>query len=263
MRLHWLPVFVVPFCVLAQTSQSVFDVASVKVSAAPDGFSETKGGPGTDSPGQFAGTNLPLRYFIAKAWGLVGRSYRLSGPPSLDSGHYDIIAKIPAGATNAEFELMLQHLLQERLGLTTHHEDRAIPVYELVVAGGGPKIREGKPPAGEIPVNVNGLNGKIRIQARGQNIDSLARLFQRWVDRPIINQTTLAGTYDCSLEFEPDDRAINPPIRFTHDQSDEARTPALNIFEALVRQLGLRLEPRSGPVDVLVVDRFNNVPVPN
>jgi uncharacterized protein (TIGR03435 family) len=70
--------------------------------------------------------------------------YQLTGPDFLNTERFDINVKVPKGATKEEYKVMLQNLLTERFKVTLHHEKKEMPVYELVVAKNGPKLKESK-----------------------------------------------------------------------------------------------------------------------
>lgn len=91
-------------------------------------------------PGRFACSGMPLRTLLAKAYGF--KNYQISGPGWMDSERFDIVAKVPAGATPEQVDLMLQKLLVERFQMTVHRETRELPVYALVVGRNGPKLKE-------------------------------------------------------------------------------------------------------------------------
>ena len=120
-----------------------FEVASVKP-AAPmtDGRIRvmTRGGPGTPDPGQITYSNVSIKNVMTTAYNVKG--YQISGPDWLDSLRFDITAKVPPGTTKEQFQLMLQNLLAERFKLTLHHQSKDLPIYALVVAKGGPKLKE-------------------------------------------------------------------------------------------------------------------------
>ena len=137
---------------LAQTPTDVptFEVASVKPAAPqPPGMfrAGTFGGPGTPDPGQARFENVTQRMLLTQAYDV--HEYQISGPAWLDSERYDIVAKVPKGATKEQFRLMLEDLLANRFHLTLHHETKDLPRFELVVAKGGPKMKEAAPPLAE------------------------------------------------------------------------------------------------------------------
>ena len=284
-----------------------FEVASVKVTAPTDiprsrsgvAYGRETGGPGTNSPGQFTASYTTLWSLILKAYGL--ESYRLFGPPSLKGdkfggSQYDIAAKIPPGATKEQFNLMLQDLLVRRFGLAVHWENRDLPVYALVVAKGGLKMKEAeKAPVGApvpappdlsskerldkdgfavLPPGVqsmtydSGPNGSVRVSARMTTVaDLVGTAVRNEVDRPIIDKTGLSGTYDFNLLFVPErTRPANAAADVSSGQAalpDAASDAGPTIFVALERQLGLRLEPEKRPFSVLVVDKVNGTPSEN
>jgi uncharacterized protein (TIGR03435 family) len=120
-----------------------FEVASVKPSEPqPSGMMRVRmsGGPGTPDPGQLTYTNVSLKNVLATAYEV--NDYQISGPNWLDGQRFDIVAKIPQGATKEQFQQMLQNLLAERFKLKLHHETKELPMYALVVGKGGPKLKE-------------------------------------------------------------------------------------------------------------------------
>jgi uncharacterized protein (TIGR03435 family) len=255
-----------------------FEVASMKVS--PPSFPPNmsgRGGPGSSSPGEWSVNNATVRFLIAQGWGFSG--YRLSGPPIMDSEHYDIAAKLPPDTSREDFKLMIQRLVVERLGLVVHHEAKEQAVYELVIAKGGPKLKESEPAppdAPEVrglkydkdgnPLIPTGLPMAAVLRIRGvmhgvghlQDIGGIARMFESTVGRPIVDKTGLTGKYDYALAFAPEGTLGSAsPAEASEPTGAE---PFMVAFE---RQLGLKLVPAKGSLDVLVVDRFNKVPSEN
>ena len=99
-----------------------------------------RGGPGSPDPGQITYSNVSLKNGSDDAYEVKG--YQITGPKWLDSERFDIVAKIPKGATKEQFQMMLQNLLAERFKLTLHRETKELPIYALVVGKGGPKMKE-------------------------------------------------------------------------------------------------------------------------
>lgn len=264
--------------VLGQTRTSSapleFEAASVKLASHSD-RGNCRGGPGTASPGQFSCIGFPLRMLVSMAWGL--EAYELSGPPSIDEARYIIVAKVPPDTTKQQFNVMLQTLLVREIGLVCHYEAREQTIYNMAIAKGGVKLREAEPklqggtveagspvsaprivfdkngnlPAG-IPALVTGgkPGGLIEVRARSQEMNKIARFVERNVRRKVIDSTGLAGSYDFVLTYEPD-----IPTATGSSATESFSGPSF--ATALVQQLGLRLEAKSGMVDVLVVDKFN------
>src|SRR5271154_7259431 len=99
-----------------------------------------KGGPGTADPERLTYTNIALKTILLRAYGVL--NYRLSGPDWLNSARFNIVAKVPPGATKEQLTLMLQNLVVERFNLTFHHETKETLVYELTAGKNGPKLKE-------------------------------------------------------------------------------------------------------------------------
>lgn len=233
-----------------------------------------RGGPGTDSPGQFTCAAVPLRVLIIRAYGL--KRYQVSGPAWIDSAGFDIAAKIPAGTTGAQFLEMLRNLLAERFGFTFHREAQEMPIYALVVGKGGNKMKIAEdsskvPDPGEamknfkstdgFPISPAGLGlsgafprtigGKTKIEARRTTMDSFARMLSDSLGRPVIDMTELNAKYDFALYYAAE------------TATPTADSDGQSIFGALQEQLGLKLEARKGPVEMLIIDRAEKIPTGN
>ncbi len=230
-----------------------------------------RGGPGTPDPSRVAYTNIRLKDLLLSAYGI--KSYQMAGPDWLDTERYDVIANVPPGATKEQFPRMLQDLLVERFKISLHHETKDLPLYELVVAKNGPKLKAWKepanappvpqqPPSGPPPIGDNGfpavqpghfattnVDGRVRIAASKLPISRLTEMLANQLGRPVVDNTRLAGPYDYRLEFSPEGLAGDPD--------------ALSLFTAVQEQLGLRLQPSKGPVDVLIIDSVEKTPTEN
>jgi uncharacterized protein (TIGR03435 family) len=191
------------------------------------------------------------------------------GPAWINSSHFDIRAT-GAGPESQEMMMgpMLQALLEDRLKLKIHRETREVPVYALMVAKGGLKLQpfqEGSCTpmkltglreavargrySGQVfePVLQPGVNYCLNratgdgadnlVEAQATSIDEFSNFYFSHLDRPVINQTGITGLFNFRLEYAGD-----------------AATPGPSLFAALEQQLGLRLEPATGPRDFLVID---------
>jgi uncharacterized protein (TIGR03435 family) len=136
---------------------------------------------------------------------------------------------------------MLQALLSERFKLAIHRESKERTVYELVVGKNGPKLHEVE--AG--PGHSNGGHGSLSAQK--MSMSHLADSLSRIVDLPVLDMTGLKGAFDIELKWAPD--------------GDDANGPS--IFTAVQEQLGLKLEQRKGPMEIIVVDHAERVPTEN
>lgn len=102
-----------------------FDVASVKILPRPSPSVSTGGGPGTSDPGRFVRSNITLTSLLVEAFHIQGHA--IAGSDWLRSTRYEIIAKVPIGANRDDIPLMLQRLITERFGLTSHREQKEMP----------------------------------------------------------------------------------------------------------------------------------------
>jgi uncharacterized protein (TIGR03435 family) len=282
-----------------------------------------RGGPGTSDPGQVTFSNLSQQALVAIAYDV--QDYQISGPGWLATERYDIVAKIPKGATKEQFRVMLQNLLAERFHLTLHHETKDLPQFALVVAKNGPKLKAAAPPpaadaaapkdgegpggpppgpgpgigpppgppppgdggmrmtmgkdgfpklppgAGRGGVMMMMMNGRARLIGNGQPISRLADALSRQVGRPVTDKTGLAGNYDFTLDFDPEGsiggRGMMPPPPPGGGGDSPGANPSepefASLFIALQEQLGLKLELKKGPLDLLVIDHSEKVPVEN
>jgi uncharacterized protein (TIGR03435 family) len=124
------------------------------------------------------------------------------------------------------------------------------------VAKGGPKLKPSTAPPGTLPELINVIYPEekggvhVMLPARNATIAQFAAMMQRAVlDRAVVDQTRLSGTYDFDLEWTPDENQFGGNL----PRSVESTTPSL--FVAMQEQLGLRLEATRGPVQALVIDR--------
>src|SRR5579862_4619200 len=157
------------------TPKIEFEVASMRKAAPPTTVAERlsngvrSGGPGSPDPERISFLNVPLDLILAEAFDVQRR--RISGPDWIDEVHYDIVAKVPLGATTGQSRLMLQALLRERLHLASHFESKTYSGYELVVAPNGPKLKisETSPSA---PVSL--LPPELKTTLRDEGFPELA-----------------------------------------------------------------------------------------
>jgi uncharacterized protein (TIGR03435 family) len=177
---------------------------------------------------------------------------------------------MPEGAAREQIPAMLQALLAERFALDAHRENRPRSVYALVVGKGGPKFKEADlsfrrtgPRPGEVTFRASagtrGIKGFLTMA-------TLVRLLANGLDRPVLDETGLSGTYDIDVSWAPD--VFDRPSAFaeaTREGADAVELPAptATIFQAMQDALGLRLEARNAPVEMLVIDHVRRVPTEN
>jgi uncharacterized protein (TIGR03435 family) len=245
----------------------VFDVVSVKPNKSGSGMVRVMG-----KPDGYAATNVSLKELIQSAYGI--REDLISGAPNwADSARFDIDAKV-AGSdvetlkklTPEQRRLILRPLLAERFKLQTHTETKQLPVYELVLAKDGSKLKEAT--AGDTyATGIKGPDGVTRggmirvgpgqLTAQAIPMTSLANILSFQLQRTVLNKTDLSGKYDVELNWTPDQGAepmFKGPDSGQHSSDTAQDSSGPTIFTALQEQLGLKLRSARGPVDTIVID---------
>jgi uncharacterized protein (TIGR03435 family) len=225
--------------------------------------------------GMIAFKGDPLKAVLMEAFKV--KMDQIVGPSWLDADCFDIFARIPEGATRDQVPAMLQALLAERFKLAAHKEDRPRPGYALAIDKSGPKFKESVPGS-----ELKGVHsGQVRFGAApaasgikgSMTMASLARFLSIRLGAPVQDLTGLKGTYDIDLTWTPD-RSFEPMGQFAAAYSTAhpgladggaglPPAPTADIFTAIRDSLGLRLEPRKQPVEVLVIDHIERVPTGN
>ena len=216
-----------------------FEVASIHPEQGPQSFMDfSSSGPRV----RLEGYNL--RGLIMEAYNFRNFQVSMPGLDEQENTNYDIVAIAPEGTapTRDEFRRMLQTLLADRFQLKAHMEKRQVPVYALVVGKGGPKLG----PSSESGHGLHGVNGRNQfLEADSITMSDLANeVWNGFIsDRPVIDSTGLTGTFKLRIEATPEFRLNGNP-----------QPGDLSIFTAVQEQLGLKLEPSTAPVDILVID---------
>jgi uncharacterized protein (TIGR03435 family) len=231
-----------------------FEAASIKLSDSQS-VRGSDGGPGSTDPGQYRFGRATLLDLIFVAYH-VGR-FQISSTLPLEDRRFDLVAKIPPGATREEFRAMMQTLLTERFQLKVHMVSKEFPAFDLTVAKGGPKLKEAEPAADARPrlslqQSIEGGFLVVHVTGRQATIADLAGMLQRPDDPPIADKTGLTGKYDFAFDYTVE-RAAGP--------SEVPRAPDLPV--ALRQQLGLQLVPKKAAFDVVVVDSVAKLPTEN
>jgi uncharacterized protein (TIGR03435 family) len=197
---------------------------------------------------------------IATAYG-VDASNVQGGPTWLETDRFDITAKVPAATTRATAaQLMLLPLLQDRFKLVTHNGSMPMPAFVLTTGKGKPKMTEaadsgdadckyvGQPPA-------PGAVQSIVFSCHHTTMEEFARNVHQWaggyLTDPVVDSTGLKGSWDFDIKWTP------------KGQLQKAGPDGISIFDAVDKQLGLKLEHQTAPRPVLIVDSVNQQPTPN
>jgi uncharacterized protein (TIGR03435 family) len=201
---------------------------------------------------RFVGKYYTLKLLIAAAYDLNPREIS-GGPGWAESDHFDILAVTPGEVrpTHDEQMRMLRNLLSDRFKLSFHREQKVFSIYQLELAGSGPKLKPSTAPPDDPPALISTVYPqRIVLPARNATMSDLTSLLQRAVlDRPVVNKTGLSGRYDFDLTWAPDETQFGGEVPVAPSDA-----PSPPLFTAMQEQLGLRLEATRGPVDALVID---------
>jgi len=239
---------------LAQTTPSApttappkplsFEVATIKPTARTDGAWKLQ-----PTPDGYTGMDISLFHLVQEAYGVFDKSLLSGGPPWIDRDKFDLEAKFDTAEIPAANKLtyrqradMLQPLLADRFHLKVHHETKDLPVYNLVVAKDGPKFQQ-SPPEHRVERGVGGGTCLIsRKGYQGCGIEALLLTLRYSSGRTVIDKTGLAGLYDFTLRWAPEDTPA------------DSANAGPSVFTAVQEQLGLKLEPSIAPIGILVID---------
>lgn len=221
---------------LVAQAPPAFDVASIRPNTSGDARSGTRNLPG----GRVTITNQPLRSMIRTAFGANDLEV-VGGPDWIDRDRWDVLAAAaPDSPPDAPWDAMLKTLLIERFKLRAHLEPRERPIYRLVLARSdkrlGPEIhdtacRPDDPDCGRLSANTSGIQSGT-ITGVGRTMAEIGTGLSRYAERRVFDATGLDGRYDFVVRWGDD----------------------LSIFTAVSEQLGLKLEPATRSIDVVVID---------
>ena len=226
------------WCQDAPAPKPVFEAASIKLDPKADGAD-------SENTLGLLRAQMTLKRYIAYAYGV--KDFQVMGGPNwIDSDHYAIAAKLervdPRRPGGIQLREALQTLLAERFQLKFHHESKEIGGYALTAAKGGFKLT---------PVADGGNHGTSsrggltrQLTATQVDMERVAAFLARETGSPVQDQTHISGLYTFTLEWARDDLKSSSPEQ-----------PALpSLFAAIQEKLGLRLEGRKVPVDLLIID---------
>jgi uncharacterized protein (TIGR03435 family) len=262
--------------VLPPPPPAAFEVAALKLSApnAPEVRS-----PGPQPGGRLEVRNFPLNFLITIAWGLPSNGTLQGKPPWLDSMRVDLTAKLPStgatrgivGVANMEaFAPALKELLTERFKVAIHTEQRPVPGYALV--GTKPKMQRAEPSVrtkcfegpgadGKDPRVSNPLPSRL-VTCRNMTVpefaERLAGLSGAYLrNQVVVDATGIEGAYDFTLSFTAGTGGAGGPSDVSVPDG------GITLFDALEKQLGLKLEKRNIPAPVVILDHIERKPTEN
>ncbi|HWG38752.1 MAG TPA: TIGR03435 family protein [Terriglobales bacterium] len=270
-----------------------FDAFSIKPSPPPEGgrmrLSDQY------DPTRITIENLPLRDIIQSAFEL--KPYQLVAPDWMGDARFNITAVTASPATQAQMNKLLQAMLTQQFKLTFHRDTKETETYALTTTDAGAKLKapgpegvqpaftvQGQPsrplPKGGLQMSLRSMGGSPAITLRGDlTMEDLASNFARQLGKQVTDETGLTGDYDINLTFAvPSGGTLfskaaaarmaargagagpDPGRGDGGNAPPEAADPAPSIFTA-VQQLGLKLESKKGPVELLVIDSALKSPV--
>jgi uncharacterized protein (TIGR03435 family) len=272
----------------AQTASGPhFDVASIRASG-PEQEGQVNIGLHIDGA-QVHVARLTLREYIGIAYRM--KVAQIVGPDWIASDRFDISATMPAGGKTADIPEMFQTLLADRFGMKLHHENRDFPVYALIQSKGPLKLKESPVDANEAkasePIDVKaggsvqGVNIDLgdgrtfsfvpnKFDVHKLTMETFARYLERFADRPVVDMTGLKEQYDFTFDINADDylpllirSAINAGATLQPRVLKlEEVYSATGLSDAL-QTVGLKLDARKAPLDVIVVDDARRTPTEN
>jgi uncharacterized protein (TIGR03435 family) len=224
------------FCASLALAQSpTFEAASIKP-AAP----AARGGRTTTSGDRITFANTTLLNVLARAYTV--RGFQIEGPSWIKTDRYDILAKAPDNTPKDQIPLMLQALLTERFQLKLHRESKDMQVYFLVTGKGQPKYQKSD---GDLGYDMSN-GGRV---LKNHTMLQLADMLSFSVQRLVLDRTGLEGAY-------------NIPLEMSQEELGKSDGSAPSIF-TIVESIGLKLDSRKAPVEVIVVDGGNRIPTGN
>ena len=290
-RLLWLSALALALatpCVDAQTPESKveFEVASIKpFSIAQTDGSVTLGARFDKAQVRLVG--LTMRDLLGMAYRV--KPYQLNGPDWIATERYDITAKMPSNVSPEKLPEMVQSLLNERFGLRVRRDKKEMAVYALLVGKPPLKLKDtivdpNAPPPEAVQVTgtgsaqgiaVNMGNGTTytfgggKFVAKKFNSGAIAAVLERFTDRPMIDLTELKGTYDFEFAVTPEETqtlmiraAVAAGVQLP-PQALQLADNGGNPLEGAVEQVGLKLDSRRMPVDIIIIEQIQKTPTDN
>lgn len=292
-RMVWVAAAAACCCAgFAQSSaeKPAFEVASIKP-AKPMPMGQMRIMMGADA-GMLRYSNVSLKDCIRTAYRV--KDFQVEGPDWINGARFDIVAKLPAGASQDRIPEMLQTLLEERFKLQTHRDTKDHAIYAMVAAKGGPKLTPAEiaTEATPDPSPDGGKNGPprtgpagppragmmmqvdpagVHLKAPSATLGMLAEMISRFTERPVVDMTGIEGRYNFDLVFAPETMRgmrvamggpMPPPPGGEHAPADAPAEKGASIYESVGRY-GLKLEPKKGPLEMLVVDHIEREPTEN
>ena len=285
----FLPILLAISSFAQSTPRPEFEVASIRPSA-PLGQRQVDFGLHLDGA-QVHCVSWSLRDYAGLAYKI--KATLISGPDWTASERFDVSATLPAGSAPSQLPEMFQALLADRFQLKLHKEKKEFPVYALIIGKAPLKLKETPPasdtdkdePKGTVNIAAVGSSAGVgvnlgrgssysfannRFEAKKLTMADFASNLERFADRQIVDMTGLAGHYDFAIDFTPEDyramlvrAALNAGVNLPPQALTALDGSSAGALPDALQQLGLKLEARKAPLDVLVIDDALKTPTPN
>jgi uncharacterized protein (TIGR03435 family) len=259
-------ILIAVFAVLPMSAQAPaadaglrFEVATMKPTVDTTIFGQIVHLPGESG---YRGVNMPLLSYLSVAYQV--RVDQITVPDSFPSGNFDVEGKAGRTCTADELHTMLQHLLEERFHLQLHRGSKQVNGYALVVDKGGPKVTEHDLGDTRMPPLLYRPGPQKAVNATMQY---LAFFLSQVLGQTVVDKTGLSGHYDfaLTLQLDPMMTAAPPPLEsggapaMAASPVMTAAMPSTDVFEALRRQVGLRLDKAKVGSVQIVIDRMEKL----
>jgi len=230
-----------------------FDVASVKSSklAGEASRRERIEAP----PGSLIMSNVRLTRVMQ--WAYRVQDYQITGPGWINDERFDIVAKAGSAVAESQLRIMLQELLAERFKLSLHRQTKDLQAYVVTVGKDGHKLTQSTT---EGPMDLK-PTGMFRGTVVRADLDEIAAMLSQPLQMPVVNQTGLTGRYDFSADLA---EYVTPELLNTKRPGPELMQDMIAMaISAMNKQLGLKVELRKLPVEILVIDHLEKAPTEN
>jgi uncharacterized protein (TIGR03435 family) len=233
---------------LAQPAPT-FEVASVKASPPSSEGMRMRVQPTiTWSPGGVTMLNASLKALIQ--WAYHVQTIQVIAPGWLDQNHYDVVAKTSTPASNEQLRQMVQTLLADRFKLEFHRDTKEMQAYVVSVAKTGHKL---KPSEGEGPIDMKPTGKGLNILFTHVTMAELAEMASSPLDGVVVDQTGLKGAWDFTVDGS----------FFAMQKPADMQEAIGMMIQVMNEQLGIKVEQKKFPAQVLIVDRAEKIPVEN
>jgi uncharacterized protein (TIGR03435 family) len=250
-----IPLLISSLAWAQKEAKPAFEAASIKMTRATGGSGHSN----EHSDPILLRASMTLKSYVMAAYNM--KSYQVTGGPNwFDDSTYEIVAKLEiadlpklpasltpdqrAAAEEDRLHTALQGLLADRFQLKLHHESKEMPAYTLTVVKSGFKLKEVSETTG-CGTNSNGNGTSINFTATCVDMPRFVNYLARVTRQPVSDETHLRGSYSFGFEYSPDD--LKAAV-----STDQPALPSL--FTVLQQKLGLKLEQKKAPVDIIVVD---------